>query len=237
MTDAEPFAQAASSHLQVLYEDNHLLGVLKPAGLLSQSAEAGDDNLVDRARAYLKRRYDKPGNVYVGLVHRLDRNVSGVVVLARTSKAASRLARAFAARAVEKRYLAVVEGNAPPEGQLRDRLGPRDGERGVSRQPEGKEAVLTFRRLAFLDGRSLLEILPVTGRKHQIRAQLALTDLPIVGDPLYGRRARVIGRPALHGASIELAHPTRSEVIRIEAPVPDDLAKLFSRFDQRSEAG
>ncbi len=227
---------ALGRDVQVLYVDNHLLAVAKPAGLLTQAAEAGDDNLLDRARAYLKVVGDKPGNVYVGLVHRLDRNVSGVVLLARTSKAAARLTQAFAGRDVDKLYLGVVEGVTAPEGRLAHRLGPSEDGRGVVARPDGKEARLSWRRLAVRDGRSLLAIQLETGRKHQIRAQLALAGHPLVGDPRYGRPSReargrgaagAMGRPALHAWRLTVPHPIQREPLAVEAPLPADLERLL----------
>jgi 23S rRNA pseudouridine1911/1915/1917 synthase len=213
--------------IEVLFEDNHLLVVNKPAGLLTQSAEAGDDNLVGRMRVYITERYNKPGRVYLGLVHRLDRNVSGVVVLARTSKAAGRLGKAFAERRVAKHYLAVVEGEAQEAATLEHRLGPRATGRGVCEQPGGKEALLRYIRLGCNGTRSWLEVRLETGRKHQIRAQLALAGLPLVGDPLYGQGTSAIRRPALHGWWLALDHPVGDRgALTFVAPVPADLTDL-----------
>lgn len=216
--------------LPPLHEDNHVLAINKPTGLLTQSAQAGDENCLDLAREYIRERYDKPGRVYLGLVHRLDRNVSGVVVFARTSKAASRLSRSFAERRVEKHYLAVVEGEALEEACLQHRLGPRAEGRGVCQRPDGKEARLRYRCLARSGGRSWLEVRLETGRKHQIRAQLSLAGLPLVGDPLYGTPERSVGRPALHSWWLALQHPIgeRGELV-MTAPVPSDLLKLVSQ--------
>lgn len=215
--------------LSVLHEDNHILALDKPAGLLTQAAEAGDENCLDLAREYIRERYDKKGRVYVGLVHRLDRNVSGVVVFARTSKAASRLSLAFAERRVAKHYLAVVEGEALDEASLENRLGPRPEGRGVCEQQDGKEARLRYRCLARSGARSWLEVRLETGRKHQIRAQLALAGLPLVGDPLYGSLERSMRRPALHSWWLGLQHPIgeRGELV-LTAPAPSDLRKLVS---------
>ncbi len=210
----------------VLYDDNHLLALDKPAGLLTQAAAAGDDNLLDRGRAWVKVRYAKPGNVYLGLVQRLDRNVSGVVLFARTSKAASRLAKAFRDRDVDKRYLAVVEGAAPPALTLSHRLLRRD--RGVVVHPQGKPSRLEARRLARGRGASLLEVRLLTGRKHQIRVQLAAAGFPLVGDPRYGRRSPTLARPALHASRLELLHPVRRQALVIEAPLPTDLRALLA---------
>jgi RluA family pseudouridine synthase len=214
--------------IEVLFMDNHLLVVNKPAGLLTQSAEAGDENLVDQMRAYIAKRFDKQGRVYLGLVHRLDRNVSGVVVLARTSKAAGRLSQAFAERRVAKHYLAVVEGQAPEEAALKHRLGPRETGRGVCEQADGKEARLRFVRLGMSAGRSWLEVQLETGRKHQIRAQLALAGLPLVGDPLYGQTDPGFRRPALHGWWLQFDHPVGDRGVKtLVAPAPSDLEGLI----------
>jgi len=204
------------------------LALDKPAGLLTQAARAGDDNLLDRAKAFIRASCGKTGNVYLGLVHRLDRNVSGVVVLARTSKAARRMSEAFAARQVDKRYLAWVEGETAPGARLRHLLAPRQGERGVCEAADGKEATLEYRTLAQSRGRSLLAVRLETGRKHQIRAQLALAGHPIVGDPLYGRFDRGLGRPALHSARLWLAHPVRDRKLDLRAPLPEDLRRALT---------
>ena len=166
----------------------------------------------------------------MGLVHRLDRNVSGAVVFARTSKAASRMSRAFAQRSVNKHYLAMVQGDALEEAILEHRLGPRPQGRGGCERADGKEARLRYRCLAKGDGRSWLEVRLETGRKHQIRAQLALAGLPLIGDPLYGAPEPAIGRPALHSWWLGLVHPVgeRGELI-VNAPVPDDLSGLVQR--------
>lgn len=212
--------------LSVLFEDNHLLAVDKPAGLLTQAARAGDDNLLDRAREYIRERYDKPGKVYLGLVHRLDRNVSGVVLFARTSKAASRLSDAFRRRDVHKRYLGIVLGAPPERGTLEHRLGPRpEGARGVCQRPDGKAARLDFERLATGPVASLLAITLHTGRKHQIRAQLSLAGWPLLGDPLYGTPDDRLRRPALHARLLQLVHPVRKAPITLLSPVPEDLLR------------
>jgi 23S rRNA pseudouridine1911/1915/1917 synthase len=213
----------------VLFEDNHLLAVMKPAGLLVQGDRSGDATLLDWAKGYLKEKYAKPGNVYVGLVHRLDRNVSGVVLLARTSKAASRLSACFRENTVTKTYLAVVHGvPASERGELVSWLGSAGDRHGVTRAeraafPGGRESVLRYRRLAAAGSRSLLEIQPVTGRRHQIRAQLALIGHPLLGDVKYGATERLAARRiALHAGKLEVAHPVGNRLMVLEAPVPPD---------------
>jgi 23S rRNA pseudouridine1911/1915/1917 synthase len=218
--------------LDVLYEDNHCLAVNKPAGLLAQGDATGAPNALDEARAYLKTRYAKPGNVFVGLVHRLDRPTSGVLLLARTSKAASRLSEQFREGTVEKVYWAVVEGRIAAEsGEWSDTLLKDEGHNLVAPvapgTPGGREATLGYRVLGRSGRTSLVEVRPRTGRSHQIRVQLAARGLPIVGDRKYGS-ARTLtaldGKPrvALHARSLTFSHPTRREATEVTAEVPAD---------------
>jgi 23S rRNA pseudouridine1911/1915/1917 synthase len=218
--------------LTILYEDNHCLAIDKPAGLLTQGNVTGEPSLIEEARAYLKARYRKPGNVYVGLVHRLDRPVSGVVLLAKTSKAASRLSEQFREGRVEKVYWAAVEGVvAAEEGQWVDFLRKDQHRNVVAVVPVGatggKEARLAFRVLGQEQGRTALELRPLTGRSHQLRVQLASRGLPIVGDRKYGARSSLRaldGKPrvALHARALSFEHPTRREAILVVAPLPAD---------------
>lgn len=215
--------------LHVIFEDNHLLVVAKPAGLLVQGDASGDPSLVDVARAYLKARYDKPGNAYVGLVHRLDRNVSGVVVLARTSKAASRLSASFRDDTVDKRYLAICAGQpSPAAGELRHWLAAKGDAEGVTRSADApfegsREAVLEYRLLESAPGYSLVEVRPITGRRHQIRAQLARSGHPLLGDVKYGSTRRLPDhRVALHARALTIAHPVGGRPLELECPVPAD---------------
>jgi 23S rRNA pseudouridine1911/1915/1917 synthase len=218
--------------LEVLYEDNHCLAVNKPAGLLAQGDATGEPTVLDEARAYLKARYDKPGNVFVAPVHRLDRPTSGVVLLARTSKAASRLAEQFRAGTVAKVYWAVVEGRCPgAAGEWTDTL-RKDERRNVVTvvppgTPGGRSASLAYRVLGQSGAAALIELRPLTGRSHQIRVQLAARGLPIVGDRKYGARRALTAldghpRVALHARALTFSHPTRREAIAVTAPVPAD---------------
>jgi 23S rRNA pseudouridine1911/1915/1917 synthase len=212
-------------NLKVLFEDNHLIGVYKPAGILVQGNISGDITLQDITKEYIKKRYGKPGGVFLGLVHRLDRPVSGVVLFARTSKAASRVSEQFRSRAVTKIYWALVHGKMnPAEGLLVSYL--RKGEKRVQvvdkEAPDAREAVLSYKTLAFKGDKSRLEISLHTGRKHQIRAQLGAMGCPVVGDVRYGapyatqdKTIRLLAR------SLTFKHPTRSETIHIAAPDPD----------------
>lgn len=213
----------------VLYEDNHCLVVDKPAGLLTQGDVTGEPTLVDWARDYLKRKYAKPGNVYVGLVHRLDQPTSGVVLLARTSKAAARLSAQFRDGSVDKVYWAVVEGRCPEnEGEWTDTLA-KDERRNVVEVVDsgGRAARVQFRVLDRSARTTTLELRPITGRSHQLRVQLAARGLPIVGDRKYGAKTALRAvdgglRMALHAHALSFRHPTREEAISVVAPVPAD---------------
>jgi 23S rRNA pseudouridine1911/1915/1917 synthase len=220
-----------------LFDDNHCIAVAKPAPLLTQGVPPGIPTLEAMVKAYLKERYHKPGNVYLGIPHRLDRPVSGVVVFARNTKAAQRLAEQFQNRQVRKVYWAVVEpspvGELPPaEGVWEDWLLKVKEEARTERadpQTEGaRHAVLRFRRLNQGGFGALLEIEPQTGRMHQIRVQAAARGWPVRGDVLYGGRLP-FGPPAavprdrviaLHARSLTFLHPIRYEPLTVTAPLP-----------------
>ena len=175
--------------LQVLYEDNHLIAVYKPSGVLTQGDESGDLNLMDEVKSYLKEKYNKPGNVFLGLLHRLDRPICGVVLFARTSKGASRLSEQFRNRKIEKIYHALVLGEPEKSsGKLVNYL-QKDKERRkafLANEGEGDRAELSFEVVKSNRKFSLLKILLGTGKFHQIRAQLSSAGFPIVGDVKYG---------------------------------------------------
>lgn len=210
--------------VQILYEDNHLLAVAKPPGLITQGAAAGEPSVVEWARQSLKERYHKPGNVYVGVVSRLDAHASGVVLLARTSRAAARLAEQFRERSVQKTYWALVAGNPPDAGECEHWLLEDDAQRQVRvvspGAPGGKLARLRFRRLGGQAGVAWLEVDLETGRKHQIRVQLAERGWPILGDRKYGSRQAFPQGIALHARSLVVDHPTRHEPLELSAPPP-----------------
>lgn len=208
----------------VFFEDNHLLVVYKPAGLLSQGDETGEANLLDLSKAWIKERHHKPGRVFLGLVHRLDRPVAGAMVFARTSKAAARLSEQIRNRRMRKVYLAVVEGRPPSdEGRLVHCLERRERAVRIVSPPTplGREARLAYRVRDAAGGRSLVEIELETGRKHQIRLQLSHIGCPIVGDVRYGAPCALPSRPiALFARQIAVEHPTRSERLAFTAPLP-----------------
>jgi len=213
-----------------MFEDNHLLVVEKPAGLPSQGDKTGDESLLDVAKHYLKVKYNKPGNVFVGLVHRLDRPVGGLVVLAKTSKGASRLSEQFRTREVEKKYLALVEGNpSQMQGRLEHFLGsgPQNKVKVSAVEKAGfKHSILSFVCLQRQHEKyplcMYMEIDLETGRKHQIRAQLAFAGHAIVGDRKYGSRtAFKAGRIALVAHKLTFTHPVNQAVLRFELPLKD----------------
>ncbi len=213
------------SPFPVLYEDNHLLVVNKPAGLPTMGTPEGKATLLTLAKEYVKQRYQKPGNVYLGVVSRLDAPVTGVVLLARTSKAAARLTEQFRSHTVEKSYWAVVEGSLDsPEGILVDWLAHDDRHRrmhiaGPTLQG-AREARLSYRRLQTIKGNTLIEVQLETGRKHQIRLQFFHHGHPIVGDRKYGSRSRFPTGIALHARRLLVTHPTTGARLQFEAPLP-----------------
>lgn len=211
--------------LEILYEDNHCIAVAKPAGALSTHYDGREETLDRLVKAYLKKKYDKPGNVFLGIVHRLDRLVSGVLMFARTSKAAARLARQFREGTVEKIYWAVVEGDiGRTAGSLEDWL-RKDKERGrvevvEPRSKGARQALLHFQQKASYGGLTWLEVRPQTGRTHQLRVQLAHHGHPIYGDAKYGS-VRTFGKAiALHARTLTFLHPIRYEPITLKAELP-----------------
>ena len=219
------------SSLNVVYEDNHLLAVAKPAGLATMGTPSGTPTLLDLAKLYVKHRYDKPGNVYLGVISRLDAPVTGVVLLARTSKAARRLTEQFRARTVGKTYWTIVEGLVrSPSGKCVNWLVKDERHRRmhvVAKTVAGaKEARLAYRRLAKLDGLTLLEVQLETGRKHQIRLQLSHLGHPVLGDRKYGARKQFPSGIALHARTLTVAHPVGGEPLRLEAPLPPPWAEF-----------
>lgn len=218
---------------QILYEDNHLLAVNKLPGQICQGDKTGDPALTDLVKAFIKERDHKPGQVYCGLIHRIDRPVSGVVLLAKTSKALSRMVDKVRTRDFEKHYWAIVK-NAPPkpEGVLENWLVKREQLNKsycvTNGQPGAKLARLTYREIALsAGGYHLLDINLHTGRHHQIRCQLANIGCPIRGDLKYGApRSNPDGSISLHARKITFQHPVRDEIITITAPNPE-IQKMY----------
>lgn len=230
-------------HLQVLFEDNHLIAVNKPAGLLSQSDVTGDTTVMDWTKNYIKIRYGKPGDVYLGCIHRLDRPVSGVILFARTSKALTRMNDMFRDRKVTKKYWAIVtEQPNPIEGSLKGYI-LKDPARNRSkvlpkadsnRHKGAKLAKLDYKLLGRVGTNILLEVSPETGRPHQIRVQLSdQLKTPIRGDLKYGSPMRnEDGQINLHSRMLSFMHPVKKEPVTIQAPIPehDQLWQLFAEM-------
>jgi 23S rRNA pseudouridine1911/1915/1917 synthase len=243
-----------AGRFEVLYEDNHLLVVNKPAGLATMGTPGGTPTLLTVAKDYVKQRYEKPGNVYLGVMSRLDAPVTGIVLLARTSKAAARLTEQFRTRAVEKTYWAVVEGAMESDaGQLVDWLGHDDHHRRMhivgASMSEAREARLSYRRLGQIAMKiarpsavarsrrgpiesgiaTWLEVELETGRKHQIRLQLSHHGHPIIGDRKYGSRTPFPAGIALHARRLVISHPTTAARLEFEASPPGTWAAFGIR--------
>ncbi len=214
---------------QILFEDNHLIAVNKSAGDISQGDRTGDVPIGDKIKSYLKEKYNKPGNVYLALVHRLDRPVSGVMLFARTGKAAERISDMLKKREVQKTYWAVVKNKPLSEkGLLVHHLKKNEklNKSFAYNQPNvhTKEARLHYNLIASIDNYYLLEVKPETGRHHQIRVQLSTINCPVKGDLKYGyKRTNENAGIHLHARSIEFIHPVKNENVIIQASPPDDV--------------
>ena len=211
---------------QVIYEDNHFIAVNKESGILVQGDSTGDEPLVERVREFIRYKYDKPGNVFCGLIHRIDRPVSGVVILAKTSKGLERMNKVFHDRKITKTYWAVVT-DRPEEDEAElihwiEKATNKNTARCYIR-PKGKaqQARLHYKLLGKIGRDYLLEVTPYTGRPHQIRVQLAKIGCPIKGDRKYGSNEHVKGRIFLHARKLTFEHPVKKQPMRLEATVPD----------------
>lgn len=222
---------------RILFEDNHVLVVNKLPGELVQGDRTGDATLPDLIKTYLKEKYNKPGNVFCGVVHRLDRPTSGALIFARTSKALERLNKQFREKDTEKIYWAVVEQKPPKqEDQLMHFLKKNEKQNKSYVVPDdqvgSKKALLNYRLLASSDKYHLVELNLETGRHHQIRCQLAHLGCPIKGDLKYGaKRSNPDGSIHLHARKIAFQHPTKGDTIKLEAKVPSE--KLWEWFEQK----
>ncbi len=209
----------------IFHHDNHLLVLYKPAGLLAQADETGEASLLEMGKLWLKRFYNKPGRVFLGLVHRLDRPVAGIMLFCRTSKAAARISEQFRAGSTEKYYLAVLEGELKQESgvlvNFMDRRENRSSRVVPEKSPSAREARLAFSVLDRARGRTLVRIKLDTGRKHQIRLQFAHIGHPVCGDLRYGAPAPLAQKQiALFAKELVVSHPVGGQRLRFESPLP-----------------
>ncbi|NOT74688.1 MAG: RluA family pseudouridine synthase [Cyclobacteriaceae bacterium] len=216
-----------SQPLSILYEDNHLLVINKASGVLVQGDETGDKPLVEIGKEYIKVKYGKPGEVFLGVVHRLDRPVSGVVVFARTSKALARMNELFRSRETEKIYWAITDQRP---SKIEDTLVHwlrKDEKKNKTtafkkETTDAQHSELSYRLISRKKELSLIEVRPITGRPHQIRVQLSSIGCPILGDLKYGSELTTgDGSIGLHARSLSFIHPVKKELMKIEAPVPN----------------
>ena len=212
--------------LNVLYEDNHLLVINKACGVLVQGDDTGDKPLADICKDYIKEKYQKPGEVFLGVVHRLDRPVSGVVVFARTSKALERMNELFRNKETKKTYLAIVTSRPPKEKDTLVHWLEKDEKKNkttayIRESAKGQRSELSYKLIGQVGGKFLLEVNPVTGRPHQIRVQLASMGCTILGDLKYGAAAPLPDASiALHARQLEFIHPVKKEKIVLVAHLP-----------------
>ena len=220
---------STKDNLQILYEDNHLLVVNKRVGDIVQGDKTGDQPLSEIIKEYLKEKYNKPGEVFLGVVHRLDRPTTGIVVFAKTSKALTRMNELFSSRETQKTYWAVVKNKPPKEQDLLVHFLKRNTKNNTSKAhikevPESKKASLEYKIIASLTNYYALEIELHTGRHHQIRAQLQAIGCPIKGDLKYGfDRSNTDGGIHLHARKLLFTHPVSKEKLELIAPVPSDV--------------
>ena len=212
----------------ILFEDNHLLLINKKPGILTQGDKTGDKSLIDLAKYYIKKKYNKPGNVFIGLPHRIDRPTSGIVILSKTSKSLSRISKLFKEKKIEKKYWAIVKNKIEnKEGKLIHFLKKNQKKNKSFVQKEKKDdhlkAELEYKLIKKMENYFLYEIKLITGRHHQIRAQLSYIGSPIKGDIKYGfKRTNKDGSISLHSREINFIHPVKKNKIQIIAPTPDD---------------
>ena len=214
--------------LEILYEDNHIIVVYKPANILSQSDATGDEDMLTIIKEYIKEKYNKPGNVYLGLVHRLDRPVQGIMVFAKTSKAAARLSEQIRKNELSKHYLAIVNGIiSEKKGRFTDYLiKDNNGNTSIGNKESGKESILEYEVLDEKNNYSLIRIKLITGRHHQIRVQFASRGYPLVGDNRYGKGENT--NICLCSYQLSFYHPTTKELLKFEKmPEKNDIWKLF----------
>ena len=214
--------------VKILFEDNHLLVVVKPVNMPVCEDSSGDLDLLSYLKSYLKEKYNKPGNVYLGLIHRLDRPVSGIMVFAKTSKCASRLSEQVRVGSLHKKYYAVVCGNLSGSGVFKDKLLKDSRTNMVTVDSRGKDSSLEYNVLSNKCGYSLVDINLITGRSHQIRVQFSSRGYPLFGDQRYNKNASVGEQIALFSYSLSFYHPVSKELMEFKEDIPN--RKPFNLF-------
>ncbi len=209
------------NNINIIYEDNHLLVVEKPINVPVQEDNSKDKDLLNILKDYIKVKYNKPGNVYLGLVHRLDRPVGGIMVFAKTSKCASRLSEQIRLNKFNKIYNAVVINKINDFGRLEDYLLKDTKNNIVKVDKNGKKSILNYKKLSFKNNMSLIEIKLETGRSHQIRVQLSHNGNPLYGDQKYNKTSKVGEQLALFAKKLEFYHPVTNELLTFELDLPD----------------
>lgn len=209
------------NRVNVIFEDNHILVVEKPINVPVQEDSSKDKDLLNMLKEYLKEKYYKPGNVYLGLIHRLDRPVGGIMVFAKTSKAASRLSNQIRENKFNKIYLAVVENKIDESGELEDYLLKDSKKNIVKVDSSGKLSKLSYKRIGYKDNLSLVQIQLETGRSHQIRVQFSNNGNPLFGDQKYNKNSKVGEQVALFAKRIEFYHPITKELVSFELDIPN----------------
>ncbi len=220
----------------ILFEDNHLIAVNKPGGILVQGDQTGDRTLSDYVKSYIKKKYNKPGDVYLGTIHRIDRPVSGLVIFAKTSKALTRMNKLFEERQIKKTYFALLQKKPRSLSEdlthwlvkMEDKNITRAFDKEVKRS---KKCELTYNYIGTSNHKFLIQVSPKTGRSHQIRTQLAKIGFPISGDLKYGSRKGKGNYIYLHSKSLEFVHPVKKEKVILQCPLPDeDNWNFFKQF-------
>jgi 23S rRNA pseudouridine1911/1915/1917 synthase len=226
-----------SINKSIIYEDNHLIAVNKPGGILVQGDHTGDKCLADYVKAYIKKKYNKPGDVYLGTIHRIDRPVSGLVIFAKTSKALTRMNKMFQDKQIKKSYYALLQKKPRKLSEdlthwlvkMEDKNITKAYDKEVKRS---KKSMLTYNYIGTANHKFLIEVDLKTGRSHQIRAQLGKIGFPISGDLKYGSRKGKGNYIYLHSKSLEFIHPVKKEKVLLQCPLPDEMNwNFFKQFE------
>jgi 23S rRNA pseudouridine1911/1915/1917 synthase len=233
MTEIYRFdGKTTSNEIKIIYEDNHIISVVKPAGILSQGDASQDTDLLSLLKQDLKTRYNKPYDAFVGLVHRLDRNTGGTMVYAKTSKGASRLSKQLRDKEFKKGYFAIVDGIVKKDGRLTNKLEKDSKTNKVYESDEGKLSILEYKVIDCIGDMSLVFVIPITGRTHQIRAQMAFFGHPLIGDVKYGYKKNMGDFFALWSSCIKIKHVTLDKKLLLQS-IPER-SNVWSKFKEKT---